>query len=332
MISRRPAVLLTFLLLVLLGAAFAQSQRSDRSGHLHVRIVFSDARPYSLHAHIVLFSGSSSTPLGDVYAADDGTADFADLATGTYHLQVSGEGIEETDSGRVEVTAGDGAQSVFVTVKRTVETSVATTPNSPTVAAVELNIPDDAKKNFEKARALMAKQDWTKAKDELMKAVATYPQYAAAHNNLGVVYARLGDRAHERESLQTAIRLDGHFAPALVNLATMAVVDRNLAEAEPLLNRAAAADPNNVQTLVLLAKVQFAQQHWEATVATCRKAHYLHLGEEPFVHYIAAQALQRENRPSDAANELHIFLDEEPTGPRADAVRKQMAAMEARNR
>lgn len=30
--------------------------------------------------------------------------------------------------------------------------------------------------------------------------------------------------------------------------------------------------------------------------------------------------------------ELHAFLDEEPTGPRADTVRKEMAATEARNR
>jgi Tfp pilus assembly protein PilF len=251
---------------------------------------------------------------------------------GSYHLQVSGEGIEETDSGRIEVNAGDGAQSLFVSVKRIAETRAAVgNPKSPTVAAVDLNIPEGAKKDFDKARTLMAKQDWSKAKDELMKAVATYPQYSAAYNNLGVVYARLGDRVRERESLQAAIRLDDHFAAALVNLATMAVVDHNLAGAEPLLNRAAAADPNNVQTLLLLAKVQFAQRHWEAAIATCHKIHFVHLGEEPFGHYIAAKALEEENRAAAAATELHTFLDEEPAGARADAVRKEMAAM-AQNR
>jgi tetratricopeptide (TPR) repeat protein len=325
MISRRLAVPLT---LLLVSAAFAQV----KTGRLHVKLTFTDGRACNVRAHIVLLSGASSSPIADVYTAEDGTADFDGLSTGSYHLQVSGEGIEETDSGRVEVNAGDGGQSLFVTVKRTRETQTSAGNASPTVSSVDLGVPDEAKKDFDKARALMAKQSWSKAKDELMKAVATYPQYAAAYNNLGVVYARLGDRARERESLQTAIRLDEHFAAALVNLATMAVVDHNLAEAEPLLNRAAAADLNNVQTLVLLAKVQFAQQHWEAAVATCHRIHFLHLGEDPFGHYIAAQALQRESRPSDAATELHTFLDEEPTGPRADAVRKEMAAMEARNR
>jgi Tfp pilus assembly protein PilF len=328
MISRRLAVLFV---LLLLSTAFVYLHAFS-GGRLHVRLVFSDGHPCNLHAHVILLSGASSTPIGESYTGDDGTVDFADLTAGSYHLLASGEGIEETDSGRVEVDARDGAQSLFVTVKRTAEAPPpAKKSNALTVSAVELNIPDAAKKAFDNGRTWMAKQNWSKAKDELMKAVATYPQYASAYNNLGVVYARLGDRAHERESLQTAIRLDDHFAAALVNLATMAVVDHNLAEAEPLLNRAAAADPDNVQTLVLLAKVQFAQQHWEATVATCHKMHFVHLGEEPFGHYIAAQALERENRSSDAAAELHAFLEEEPTGSRADAVRKEIGAIEARN-
>jgi tetratricopeptide (TPR) repeat protein len=326
MIFRRLVMLLT---LVSVSIAFAQA----KTGHLHVRVLFSDGRPCNLHAHVVLLSGASSTPIGDVYTAEDGSADFGDLSTGTYHLQVSAEGIEETESGQVEVNAGDGAQSLFVTVKRDGETrSPAGKSQSATVSATNLNIPDEAKRDFDSARALMAKQSWSKAKDELIKAVAAYPQYAEAYNNLGVVYARLGDRTRERGSLQTAIRLDDHFAAALVNLATMAVVDHDLPAAEPLLNRATAADPDNVPTLILLAKVQFAQQHWEAAVATCHKVHYLHLGEDPFGHYIAAKALEQENRPADAATELHAFLDEEPSGPRADAVRKEMAAMEARNR
>ncbi|MGH9499186.1 MAG: tetratricopeptide repeat protein [Terriglobales bacterium] len=323
MISRRLAVLLV----LLTTAAYAQIHGAN-SGRLHVRVVFSDGHPCNLHAHVVLFSGASSTPLGDAYTGDEGTADFGDLATGGYHLLVSGEGIENADSGQVEVDAQGAAQSLFVTVKRTAEAPQRQS-TSLTVSALELNIPDAAKKDFDNARTLMAKQDWNKAKDELVRAVTIYPHYASAYNNLGVVYARLGDRAHERDSLQTAIRLDEHFAAALVNLATMAVVDHKLPEAEPLLNRAAAADPNNVQTLMLLAKVQFAQQHWEAAIATCHKIHFVHLGEEPFGHYIAAHALERENRNSEAAAELHTFLEEEPTGARADAVRKEVDAVES---
>lgn len=327
MISRRLGVLLTLLLVV---PAYVHG--SNGTGGLHVRITFSDGHPCNLHLHVVLLSGPSSIAVAENYTADDGTADFGDLAVGSYHLQVSGEGIEETDSGRIEIDAGNGGQTLFVAVKRPAETRAsAGSPASSTVAAVDLKIPAEAKKQFDKAASLMAKQNWSKAKDELLKAVAAYPEYAAAYNNLGVVYARLGDRVRERESLQSAIHLDEHFAAALVNLATMAVVDHNLGEAEPLLNRAGAADPNNVQTLVLLAKVQFAQGHWEAAIATCHKIHFAHLGEEPFGHYIAAKALEQVGRSADAAGELHTFLDEEPTGPRADAVRKEMAAM-AQNR
>jgi hypothetical protein len=48
------------------------------------------------------------------------------------------------------------------------------------------------------------------------------------------------------------------------------------------------------------------------------------------VHYIAARAFRRENRPSDAITEFERLLQEEPSGRRAHAVRKELAEMENR--
>jgi len=48
------------------------------------------------------------------------------------------------------------------------------------------------------------------------------------------------------------------------------------------------------------------------------------------VHYVAARAYQRENRTSDAIAEFKILLQEEPTGARSDAVRKELAEMESK--
>jgi len=45
-------------------------------------------------------------------------------------------------------------------------------------------------------------------------------------------------------------------------------------------------------------------------------------------HYIAARAWEHENRPAEALTELQTFLQEEPSGPRADAVRKEIAGLQ----
>ena len=104
----------------------------------------------------------------------------------------------------------------------------------------------------------------------------------------------------------------------------MDIADRNYPDAEGMLDKATAAEPNNPQTLVLLANVQLMDQHFEAAIATCRKVHSMPHPTQALAHYIAARALEHENRPADAMTELETFLTEEPSGDRADAVRKEL--------
>jgi tetratricopeptide (TPR) repeat protein len=311
--------------LLLVPCSLAQFQHLQKNGSVRVRIVLADGLPCNLHARVTLWTKASSIPVAQFSTGDDCRADFSSLLAGEYYVAVSGVGIESTESPSFEV--GDASQSVEVSVKRTEPSTNARQP-SPTVSVLDLRIPSKARKEFEKAGAQLAKSIWNKALEHLKKAIAIYPQYAAAYNNLGVAYAHLGDRNQEREALQKAIELDDHFAPALTNLAKMAVVERNLPEAEAMLGRATAVDPNDVQSLVLLAKVQLLNRNFDGALASCSKVHSMQHGSLSLVHYIAARALEGQNRPADAVRELHTFLDEQPWGPGAEAARKEIAVLE----
>jgi tetratricopeptide (TPR) repeat protein len=312
------------LLLVLLLLPSALTQ--NRSGSLKVRVTLPDGRACNTVVRVQLMGGSTS-PLADGYTNDVGMTEFNNLEIGNYHLIVSGEGIEQTDSGMFAVDNRRTSQYLFVTVKpaRNVDQGHINLPGAPLVGAADLNIPEKAAMEFDKATKLMAKQDWKKAIERLNRALAIYPKYAAAYNNLGVIYARLGDRPREREALQKAVSLNDHFAPAFVNLAKMAIADRDMPQAETLLDKATAFDPASSPTLILLANVELLDHHYNQAIATCQKAHSLAQDSHALAHYIAARALQHENRPSDAAAEFQIFLQEEPTGERAEAVRKELA-------
>ena len=72
----------------------------------------------------------------------------------------------------------------------------------------------------------------------LNQAIAIYPQYVGAYNNLGVVYSRMNDTAHEQEALEKAISLDEHFAPACENLAKLYLRQKDFPQAETLLGKA----------------------------------------------------------------------------------------------
>lgn len=319
--------LLALPLLVLVPCAPAQLRNQNQVGNIRVRLVYDNGRQCNIRAHVVLMTGSTTSPVADAYTDAECMVGFDDLAVGTYHISVTGEGIQDTDSGLFEVDNRKISQFVFITVKPK-ESETSGSAGGTTVATVDLNIPKKAKKEFDKANESIARQDWNRARDELMRAVAIYPQYADAYNNLGVVYARLEDPTQEREALQKAISLNDHLASAYVNLGKMDIKAHNFPDAELELGKAANLTPADPQTLMLLANVELMNQHFEAAIEHCKKVHALPHDQQTLVHYIAARALEHQNRFADAIAEFHTFLQEEPQGPRADAVRKELQALE----
>jgi tetratricopeptide (TPR) repeat protein len=195
------------------------------------------------------------------------------------------------------------------------------------VSASSLAVPARARKEFDKANQLLRKQEWTQALQKLNKAVSIDPAFVGAYNNLGVVYARLGNPAREREALQKAIDLDDHFALAYVNLGRMDIARADFPAAEAALDKASTLDATDPTALVLLAYAELMQGHLQQTVATSQKAHAL--GEpHAFAHRLAARAWEQEGQFDRAITELTRSLEEEPSGARADSARKELAIMQ----
>jgi tetratricopeptide (TPR) repeat protein len=122
--------------------------------------------------------------------------------------------------------------------------------------------------------------------------------------------------------------VNDHFALAYLNLGRMHIADGNYPAAESELVKASAFDPNDPMALILLSYAEFMDQHFDAAIATSRKAHAI---EKPhaFVHRVAARALEKKREGANAIAELELFLEEEPPGPRADAARKELQTVEA---
>jgi len=296
-------------------------------GNIHVHIVYPNDRSAGLHLRVRLLSGGG-TPIGEDFTNDQGAAEFAGVPIGNYHIIVSGEGIQETDSGEIEVDRRKVSQDLFITVRSSASNANLADGRAPSIAAVDMNVPSGALKEFDQAAKAMANQDWTKAIQRLKHAISIYPQYAPAYNNMGVAYGRLNQPAEERAALEKAISLNDHFVPAFVNLAKMSLREHNSARAETLLENALRAEPANVETMTLLAEAQLLSNHYDAAIATARTVHSLPHQNFAVVHYIAARAFEHQNRPQDAVSQLQIFLTEEPQGARADHVREEIVRIQ----
>jgi tetratricopeptide (TPR) repeat protein len=300
------------------------------TGNVHVHVVYADDRRTGANVQVVLMQGSSGTPIATTYTNDNGKADFRNLSVGEYRVVVSGEGIETTTSDLFEVDTRQVTQSEYVTVRKSQSSEgKAIASKHGTVSASELKIPEKARTQLDKANEAIVRQDWNEAVELLNKAIAIYPQYAMAYNNLGVVYARMNDVVHEQQALEKAVSLDPHFAPACQNLVKVYLRQKAYSQAGALLDKGLSADPNNTEYLALMADVQYMVGRYDAAINAAQKAHSLSNAHPSVAHYIAGMAYVQQKRRGQALAEFQMFLTEEPTGPRADHVRGDVAKMQS---
>lgn len=306
----------------------------NTSGNVSIHVVLPNQRSAGPYLVVrLLMEESTGMSAGTSYTNDMGEVEFSGVAVGTYHIEVSGDGIQTTNSPTFEVDDRKMSQMQFVVVHRTEDGGPAPlSVHSAMVSATDLKAPPKAVKELDKANEAMTEQNWKKAKEHIDKALVLYPQYATAYNNLGVLYAKTNDLTNEEQALKKAISLDDHFAPALLNLAKLDIRQKDFPDAESLLLRDIAVDPDNTESLLLLADSQYMNRHFQAAIFNADKAHSVSPEHASFVHYIAARAYQQENEQQLALGEFQQFLKEEPKGPRADHVRGDIARIESAQR
>jgi Flp pilus assembly protein TadD len=314
--------------LLLLGSAAAQFDDAITVRQVRVQVEFVN-RACDPSTHVTLMGRSG--PVADGAANDRCVVEFANVPAGSYSLDVSGQGFIDTNAGSIHASS-TGPSDFEVRVKSNGDPEGAYgLPRSSFVSVTDLGIPARAQKEFVKAGASFARQDFAAAVEKLNKAIAIYPAYAGAYNNLGVTYSRLGDDARSQGALQKAISINDHFAPAYVNLGRMNIRAGDFPGAETMLTKAASFDPTNTMAFTLLAYSEFMAGHFDEAIENSRKAHGLR-GPHAVVHQVAARALKEKGRAEDATAELELFLKEEPSGHRAEDVRQELADLRARPR
>lgn len=313
------------LLLLLAASAAAQIDSGTTVRRVRVRVAFDNAIcEMSAHVKLVGLGG----PVAEGTTNDQCEVDFFNLPQGPYHLTVSCDCAMHAESADINVMSGGPDEfQVQLTRPKEIIRNEGMFGNA-LISASDLRVPSRARKELDKANELAGKKKWEQAIHELNKAVSIDPAYAVAYNNLGVIYSQLGDQTRGAEALQKAISVNDHFALAYVNLGRMHIAAGDFPAAESVLGKASALDPTDTMMLILFSYAEFMDQHFDAAIATSRKAHGL---ERPhsFVHRVAARAFEKKGDGANAVAELELFLKEEPPGPRAEAARKELLTVEA---
>jgi len=311
---------LLMLVALVIPAAAQFDQGGQANTHVRIHVAYSSG-VCDGSTRVELMQGSSSVSRGST--DKNCMVDLFSVPAGVYRLVVSGRGFAGIESNPVEITSFD-SQPIEINIPQAKAKSDSVVQSSATSVS-DLKIPKHAAKEFDKASREMEAQQWSAAAASLERAIALYPQYAAAYNNLGVVYARSGDRGREAEALQHAIGVDSHYVPAYVNLGRMNIAENDFAGAESELKAATSLDPENGIVLVMLTYAEYMNHDYDDVIRDCKKVHALNSVPHAFAHWSAAFALEQKHQIAEAGAEFNTFVNEEPTGQRSDNARKELA-------
>jgi tetratricopeptide (TPR) repeat protein len=305
--NARPILLLLFLT----ATAAAQFDRLPSFGHrVRVHVNFSDGANCDSSTRVSLMK-SASEAAGTSVTDQNCMAEFFGIPAGNYYLNLSGQGFASFDSAAVSLTSPD-TENLEVAVRRAAnQDSLDTSASAGTVAMSDLNVPHRAAKEFSKATDQMERGEWMLAGKALNRAIAIHPGFAAAYNNLGVVYAHLGNRSMEADALTKAIAINGRLTPAYINLARMHIAQNEYADAQRDLATAVGIDPKNSVAVVLLAYAQYMDHRLDEAIASCSQVHHFQNAPHAGAHWVAAFALEQKNQIAEAKKEFETFVSEE---------------------
>ncbi|HTU24958.1 MAG TPA: tetratricopeptide repeat-containing glycosyltransferase family protein [Pirellulales bacterium] len=172
-----------------------------------------------------------------------------------------------------------------------------------------------------KLNALAALAQREHAAGRLAEAAAAYreivalrPDYAEAHNNLGIVLSQLGDFGQARLHFERTAALRPDYAEVHNNLGSVALHQGRLEEAEILYRRAMAIGPNYSQAYYNLGRCLVEQEKLNEAVTPLERALALdpNHADATDAHYNLGNILAKQGNLAGAATQYELVLARNP--------------------
>lgn len=195
------------------------------------------------------------------------------------------------------------------------------------VSALDLEAPNKAVEEFNRATSLMKAQHSKEAITHLQKAIKVYPKFVSAHIGLGLAYVDQEDIGNAKSEFEAAANLDQKFPGSFLNLGLVALWLNDFATAQPQLERAASLRPKDARILSTLAYAQNGTHQYQHALETAQRVHALEHKGMANVHYVAASAAMSLNDFETMERELGFFLSEDPTNAFAPMARQNLATL-----
>ncbi len=261
------------------------------------------------------------------YTNTDGRASFTVRGSATFQVTVSGQDIEPVTN-TFELYPDEVSHRESVTIK--FKQSAGNRAPGGVVAANNLNVPEKARKEFERGMDEMNANKLDSAKKHFEKAIDIYPNFDSAYNNIGVIELQNKNRDAAKQAFAKAVELNDKNPDATSNLAQLKITDDDLEGAKDLLKKSLMMQPQNPKSLMLLAFAQFKTKEFEAALSNAEKVHQGDIDHFPLAHLIAARIREGIGDRAAAERQYEMYLKEAPEGPEARIAQEGLTRIQAK--
>ena len=303
-----------------------QNDDSTNRGSIRGRVLLPNGRPApeNLKVSLLTFRGLQSQGFTDAR----GGFDFGDLTPGAYELQVETSGVEyQVVSENVRVFRG---MPTVVTISLGESVAAGSVSKAGVVSVSELgsDVPKSARKEFELGNKAVENKKTDEAIGHFRKAIALYPGFVMAHNNLGAQLIGEGKLDEAADELKKAIELDQKAFNPKLNLGIVLVEQERFFEGALILDQAIALRPDSASAQLYLGIARLKLENLEAA-ETHLKAAYA-LGGSSYsraLFHLGELYMKRGDREA-ALKAFKEYLRATPSAPNAAQAQKYIAVLQ----
>ena len=178
---------------------------------------------------------------------------------------------------------------------------------------VDARVPEEARKEYDRAAAALAKGKDADALARLRRAVEVYPDFFAAHMLTASAHTKAGRLEEAETSLERAAKIDARSSAALVSLGEVRRRLKKHAEAEESLSAALKLEEASWQAHLALGRLYLDTNRARSAAPHIGRALQLK-PDFPDAHLFAGNLLLKLNEPARALAEYEEYLRLAPNG------------------
>jgi Tfp pilus assembly protein PilF len=284
-----------------------------------VNLADSDAPAHDVAVRLERFTGGV---VDQINTDSRGRFRFTNLQRGYYKVVISAPGFGSVQQD-ADLTLLFKTYLVFTLVSN--QPRALSNLMSPT-GVIDARVPAEARNEFDRGRAALAKKDQREAITHLQKAVTLHPSFFDADFLLATAYVDMREWSKAEVVLQRALELKPDSAPALVSLGEVYWRQKRAKESEEALLAGLKLDERSWHGYFTLARLYWDQDN--IAKAAPAIGHTLQLKPD-FAegHLLAGNILLKINQQQRALAEYQEYLRLEPKGEFAVQTRELVAKL-----